>query len=215
MVNSKARLIAKTASVIDEVPSTATELIAYVARVSNPEGQANSENSRGLLDFLQRNDHWSPFEMYNLVIEVETPRDIARQILRHRSCSFQEFSQRYADPTQALSFCLREARLQDPKNRQSSIPTDDTKLIKGWIAQQKRVKDVALSAYTWARERSIAKECARVVLPEGLTMSNMYINGNLRSWIHYVALRESNGTQLEHQEIAILIGEILQEVLSE
>ena len=178
------------------------ELIAYVARVSNPSNQMNTETAPKLLRYLAKHKHWSPFEMVNIVMEIETTRDIARQILRHRSFSFQEFSQRYADPTKDLGFELREARLQDMKNRQNSIETDDESLQEQWDDYQSALLDEARIAYTWAIQNGIAKEQARAVLPEGLTVSRMYMNGTLRSWIHYCELRMANGTQKEHQLVA-------------
>ncbi|MGB2116790.1 MAG: FAD-dependent thymidylate synthase [Flavobacteriaceae bacterium] len=178
------------------------EVVAYCARVSNPDNQINSETSEKLLKYLIREKHWSPFEMVSVCMEIETTRDIARQILRHRSFSFQEFSQRYADPNDALGWQQREARLQDFKNRQNSIETDDNNLQQKWLGQQDLVKLQAVKAYTWALEMGIAKEQARAVLPEGLMQSRIYMNGTLRSWIHYIDLRSSNGTQKEHREIA-------------
>jgi thymidylate synthase (FAD) len=180
----------------------ADEFIAYVARVSNPSNQMNTETAPKLLKYLAKHKHWSPFEMVNIVMEIETTRDIARQILRHRSFSFQEFSQRYADPTQDLGFELREARLQDQKNRQNSIETDDDEIQSYWEAQQWLVKEEAERAYSWAIRNGIAKEQARAVLPEGLTVSRMYMNGTLRSWIHYCQLRMGPETQKEHREVA-------------
>lgn len=210
------KLISHTMPVSEEIPADLKELVAYVARVSNPTSQANALNSDGLLNYLERNDHWSPFEMVNICMEIDTPRDIARQILRHRSFSFQEFSQRYANPLDSgLTWYLRPARMQDENNRQNSIPCDDEEIIKAWVASQKRVWNVAVTEYTKAINNGIAKEVARAVLPEGLTGSRMYMNGTLRSWLHYVALREGNGTQLEHQEIAIKCGEIIKELLSD
>ena len=178
------------------------ELIAYCARVSNPDNQMSKETSTKLLKYLIREKHWSPFEMVSVCMEIETTRDIARQILRHRSFSFQEFSQRYADPNNALGWELREARLQDFKNRQNSIEVEDNSLQQKWLGQQDLVKLQAVKAYTWALELGIAKEQARAVLPEGLMQSRIYMNGTLRSWIHYIELRSSNGTQKEHREIA-------------
>jgi thymidylate synthase (FAD) len=181
----------------------ADQFIAYVARVSNPSNQANMETAPKLLKYLVKNQHWSPFEMVNIVMEIETTRDIARQILRHRSFSFQEFSQRYADPTKDLGFVTREARLQDPKNRQNSIEfVGDKDLKYQWNVFQKQVINDVDKAYKWAIENGIAKEQARAVLPEGLTVSRMYMNGTLRSWIHYCQLRMAHGTQKEHQEVA-------------
>lgn len=178
------------------------ELIAYCARVSNPDNQMNAETSEKLLKYLIREKHWSPFEMVSVCLEITTTRDIARQMLRHRSFSFQEFSQRYADPTTALGHTVREARLQDFKNRQNSIDNDDNALEQSWRGQQDLVWLAAIKAYNWAIERGIAKEQARAVLPEGLTESRLYMNGTLRSWLHYIDLREKNGTQKEHMQIA-------------
>jgi thymidylate synthase (FAD) len=178
---------------------TAEEFIAYCARVSNPANQGNPESER-LLKYLVKNKHWSPFEMVHIVMEINTTRDIARQILRHRSFSFQEFSQRYAE-VQEMS-APREARLQDTKNRQNSIETDDTDLAKDWGFLQLALQSKAQEAYDWAIKNGIAKEVARSVLPEGLTMSRMYMSGSLRSWIHYCELRMGNGTQKEHRLIA-------------
>ena len=179
-----------------------TELIAFCARVSNPSNQNNTDTAEKLIRYLVKNKHWSPLEMVSMCLEIVTTRDIARQMLRHRSFSFQEFSQRYADPTQELDFVIREARLQDPKNRQNSIECDNPALQAFWETQQKRVLDVAQSAYGWAIDNGIAKEQARAVLPEGLTESRLYMNGTLRSWIHFIELRSANGTQKEHQLIA-------------
>jgi len=187
----------------------AQELIAYCARVSNPANQLNTETSERLIKYLVRHQHWSPLEMVSACIEITTTRDIARQILRHRSFSFQEFSQRYADPTQELdeAFVLREARFQDTKNRQNSVEFDMTDesqrlLAYEWERAQKRVLYAVKKEYKWAIDNGIAKEQARAVLPEGLTISRMYMNGTLRSWIHYIELRAANGTQREHMEIA-------------
>ena len=178
------------------------DLVAYCARVSNPSNQNNSETSAKLIKYLIKHKHWSPLEMVSACLEIETTRDIARQILRHRSFSFQEFSQRYADPTKDLEFVIREARLQDEKNRQNSVEVDDPKLQQEWDTLQEMVIEDARAAYQWAISKGIAKEQARSVLPEGLTMSRMYMNGTLRSWVHYIELRSANGTQKEHQEIA-------------
>jgi thymidylate synthase (FAD) len=178
------------------------ELIAFCARVSNPSNQLNSETSEKLIKYLIKNHHWSPLEMVNVCLEIETTRDIARQILRHRSFSFQEFSQRYANPTEDLDFVIRETRLQDTKNRQNSIENIDLKLEEEWKARQTKVIKEAINNYKWAIENGIAKEQARVVLPEGNTVSRLYMNGTLRSWIHYIQLRASHGTQKEHIEIA-------------
>ena len=183
----------------------AQELIAYCARVSNPGNQNNKETSEKLVKYLIKNRHWSPLEMVNACIEIETTRDIARQILRHRSFSFQEFSQRYADPTKDLSYQTRDARLQDPKNRQNSIELSekDRRFNEDFRMKQMSVWRQAQDAYEWAISKGIAKEQARAVLPEGMTVSRLYMNGTLRSWVHYIDLRSANGTQLEHQEIAI------------
>ena len=182
--------------------NTAEDFISYTARVSNPSNQMNTETSEKLLKYCIRNKHWSIFEMINVVMQIDTTRDIARQILRHRSFSFQEFSQRYADPTQDLGFVTREARLQDTKNRQNSVEIDDPKLIMEWEARQQYLISIVKEQYQWAIENSIAKEQARAVLPEGLTVSRMYMNGTLRSWIHFCELRMGNGTQKEHREVA-------------
>ena len=178
------------------------DLVAYCARVSNPSNQNNSETSAKLIKYLIKHKHWSPLEMVSACLEIETTRDIARQILRHRSFSFQEFSQRYADPTKDLEFVIREARLQDEKNRQNSVEVDDPKLQQEWDTLQEMVIEDARAAYQWAISKGIAKEQARSVLPEGLTMSRMYMNGTLRSWVHYIELRSANGTQKEHMEVA-------------
>lgn len=183
------------------------ELVAYCARVSNPSNQNNTATSQKLLRYLAREKHWSPFEMVSACLEIETTRDIARQILRHRSFSFQEFSQRYAEQTDFTRF--REARLQDHKNRQNSVVTDDVDLKMEWIKRQAEVAVAVKDSYEWALENGIAKEQARSVLPEGLTKSTMYMNGTLRSWMHYIELRSGNGTQKEHQEVAIECGKVL------
>ena len=193
---------------LDGGPST-LDLIAYCARVSNPENQANTTTNEKLVKYLMKHKHWSPLEMVSACIEIETTRDIARQILRHRSFSFQEFSQRYADPTKDLSFEIRQARLQDTKNRQNSIPTDDGLLNHAWADLQQKVIDTALEAYNYAISNGIAKEQARVVLPEGNTLSRLYVNGTLRSWIHYIELRGANGTQLEHMELAWAVADAI------
>jgi len=181
---------------------TPQDLIAFCARVSNPSNQFNKETNEKLIKYLIKHKHWSPLEMVSATIEIETTRDIARQILRHRSFSFQEFSQRYADPTKDMAFMLREARLQDTKNRQNSIRVEDTRLSAMWRIQQDNVIKAAKEAYKFAIDNGIAKEQARAVLPEGCTMSRMYMNGTLRSWVHYIELRSANGTQLEHIEVA-------------
>ena len=181
----------------------AQELIAYCARVSNPSNQFNSETSEKLIRYLVKHAHWSPLEMVSACVEITTTRDIARQILRHRSFSFQEFSQRYADPTRDLKFVTREARLQDPKNRQNSVDVEDQHLQNEWFRAQQRVIYAAQREYEWAIANGIAKEQARAVLPEGLIESRLYMNGTLRSWIHFIELRSGNGTQKEHQLIAL------------
>jgi thymidylate synthase (FAD) len=181
----------------------AQELIAYCARVSNPSNQFNSETSEKLIRYLVKHAHWSPLEMVSACVEITTTRDIARQILRHRSFSFQEFSQRYADPTRDLKFVTREARLQDPKNRQNSVEVEDQLLQNEWYRAQQRVIYAAQREYEWAIKNGIAKEQARAVLPEGLIESRLYMNGTLRSWIHFIELRSGNGTQKEHQLIAL------------
>ena len=178
------------------------DLVAYCARVSNPSNQDNSATNEKLVNYLINNQHWSPLEMVSCCIEIETTRDIARQLLRHRSFSFQEFSQRYADPTKDLEFTTREARMQDPKNRQNSIKSDNDGLHIEWHRRQRNVIQAATNAYEWAINNGIAKEQARVVLPEGNTMSRLYVNGTMRSWIHYIQLRAANGTQQEHIELA-------------
>lgn len=188
------------------------ELVAFCARVSNPNNQLNTETSEKLIKYLIKHQHWSPLEMVSACLEIETTRDIARQILRHRSFSFQEFSQRYADPTKDLSFVLREARLQDTKNRQNSVENTNLALATWWEERQKRVIREAEEAYAWAIENGIAKEQARAVLPEGLTVSRLYMNGTLRSWIHFIELRSANGTQKEHQEVARQCAKVIAEV---
>ena len=190
----------------------AQDLIAFCARVSNPSNQLNTDTSEKLIRYLVNNKHWSPLEMVSACLEIETTRDIARQILRHRSFSFQEFSQRYADPTKDLSFVLREARLQDTKNRQNSVENDNLALAAWWEERQKRVIEEAKNAYEWAIANGIAKEQARAVLPEGLTVSRLYMNGTLRSWVHYCELRMANGTQKEHADIAREIAKVIAEV---
>ena len=186
----------------------AQDLIAFCARVSNPSNQLNTETSEKLIRYLVKHKHWSPLEMASACLEIETTRDIARQILRHRSFSFQEFSQRYADPTKDLNFVTRDARLQDTKNRQNSVDLDIQNndqhrfLATQWEEMQNRVIRESLNAYRWAVDNGIAKEQARAVLPEGLTESRLYMNGTLRSWVHFIELRSGNGTQKEHMEIA-------------
>ena len=196
----------------DEGLMDVQELVAFCARVSNPSNQFNTDTSEKLIKYLIKHQHWSPLEMVSACLEIETTRDIARQILRHRSFSFQEFSQRYADPTKDLSFVLREARLQDTKNRQNSVETDNPALQAFWETQQNRVLEAAKGAYEWAIQNGIAKEQARAVLPEGLTVSRLYMNGTLRSWIHFIELRSANGTQKEHQEVARECAKVIAEV---
>jgi len=189
------------------------ELVAYCARVSNPSNQANTETSERLLAYLEKHRHWSPFEMVSACLEIETTRDIARQILRHRSFSFQEFSQRYADPTKDLAINnFREARLQDEKNRQNSIETDDIDLKLEWLKKQSEVSLAAKETYLWAIENGIAKEQARAVLPEGTTESRLYMNGTIRSWMHYIDIRSSIETQKEHREVAVACAKALEPV---
>jgi thymidylate synthase (FAD) len=197
----------------------AQELIAYCARVSNPSNQFNTDTSEKLIRYLIRHQHWSPLEMVSACIEITTTRDIARQILRHRSFSFQEFSQRYADPTAELedAFVLREARFQDTKNRQNSVDFDMTDeqqklLAYEWERAQKRVLYAVKKEYKWAIDNGIAKEQARAVLPEGLTVSRLYMNGTLRSWIHFIELRSANGTQKEHQQVALACAKVISEI---
>ena len=189
--------------------STANELIAWSARVSNPSNQNNTQTAPRLVKFLIREKHWSPLEMVHISMEIKTTRDIARQILRHRSFSFQEYSQRYADPTQDLSFITREARLQDAKNRQNSIEVDDRSLQENWRLEQKQVLAAAKRAYKWAINNGIAKEQARAVLPEGCTESVLIMSGSLRSWVHYCQLRMDAATQKEHREVAEQCWEII------
>ncbi|MEL0080890.1 MAG: FAD-dependent thymidylate synthase [bacterium] len=211
----KVRLVSystPTKEFLDDGISNVQELVAFCARVSNPSNQNNKETSEKLIKYLISNKHWSPLEMVTACIEIETTRDIARQILRHRSFSFQEFSQRYADPTKDLSFVTRDARLQDEKNRQNSVETDNTQLKKDWERKQSELIDLSLRTYKWAIENGIAKEQARAVLPEGNTVSRMYMNGTLRSWVHYIELRSANGTQKEHMDIAVAIANIISEI---
>jgi thymidylate synthase (FAD) len=185
------------------------DLVSFCARVSNPSNQLNSETSEKLIRYLIKNKHWSPLEMVSACLEIETTRDIARQILRHRSFSFQEFSQRYADPTKDLDFVIREARLQDTKNRQNSIDTSDSELIAWWDAKQKFLIDFVKETYAEAIEKGIAKEQARAILPEGNTVSRLYMNGTLRSWCHFIELRSANGTQKEHQLVALECAKVI------
>ena len=189
------------------------DLIAYCARVSNPSNQANTKTTPKLLEYLIKHKHWSPFEMASACIEITTTRDIARQLLRHRSFSFQEFSQRYADPNDMIeTFVTREARLQDNTNRQNSIPNEDTALDVWWEQQQRFVISMVQKIYAEARERGIAKEQARAVLPEGNTVSRLYVNGTIRSWIHYIELRSANGTQKEHMDLAVSVAKAISKI---
>lgn len=188
------------------------DLVAFCARVSNPSNQMNMETSAKLIKYLLKHKHWSPLEMVSATLEIETTRDIARQMLRHRSFSFQEFSQRYADPTKDLDFVTREARLQDEKNRQNSVETDNQYLKERWEEEQLRVILAAKQAYKWAAENGIAKEQARSVLPEGNTVSRLYMAGTLRSWVHYIELRTANGTQKEHMEVARACAEAISSI---
>jgi len=208
----KVKLVSYSKPVLEGL-DTPTDLVAYCARVSNPSNQINSETAEKLIKYLIKHQHWSPLEMATMCLEIETTRDIARQILRHRSFSFQEFSQRYADPTKDLEFTTRQARLQDPKNRQNSIADGvDVMLQYEWDNRQRDFIDQAKHLYEWAINHGIAKEQARAVLPEGLTMSRMYMSGTLRSWIHYIQLRSGNGTQLEHVNIAKECAKVIAEV---
>ena len=186
------------------------DVIAYCARVSNPANQNNTQTNEKLVRYLIKNNHWSPLEMVNVCLEIETTRDIARQILRHRSFSFQEFSQRYA--VADLGFECKEARMQDTKNRQNSIKTNNADLEQEWTKQQNSLAEHAQTAYNWALENGIAKEQARAVLPEGMTTTKMYMNGTLRSWVHYISLRHANGTQNEHSDIAIACANAIQPI---
>jgi len=208
------KLVSFTVPCTDDLPldSDILDLIAYCARVSNPSHQTNIGTSDKLIKYLVKYKHWSPFEMANATLEIETTRDIARQILRHRSFTFQEFSQRYADPVKDLSFEYREARLQDTKNRQNSIETDDKELQRSWERMQQNVIGEAKLAYNWAIQNGIAKEVARAVLPEGLTMSRMYVNGTIRSWLHYIDIRSDVATQKEHREIAMACAKAIAEI---
>lgn len=208
------KLVSFTAPCTDELPldSNLLDLVAYCARVSNPSNQHNTDTSEKLVRYLLKHKHFSPFEMVNVTLEIETTRDIARQILRHRSFTFQEFSQRYADPVKELTFTTREARLQDTKNRQNSIETEDAQLHDVWTFMQQQVINEAQRTYQWAIENGIAKEVARAVLPEGLTMSRMYMNGSLRSWLHYIEVRTDPSTQKEHRDIAMACAQTIAEI---
>jgi thymidylate synthase (FAD) len=211
LMNVKLISYSKTPETVDfKGIQSIQELIAYCARVSNPSNQINSETSEKLIKYLIKHSHWSPLEMVNACLEIETTRDIAHQIVRHRSFSFQEFSQRYANPEeQGEMFEYSEARLQDTKNRQNSIETSDVGLQAWWDAQQKFVAEITKKIYDEALEKGIAKEQARKILPEGLTKTKLYMNGTLRSWIHYIELRSANGTQKEHREIAIACAKVI------
>lgn len=205
--HQKVKLVGITTPQIESC-ETSEQFISYCARVSNPTNQDNFKTAGKLLKYCLDNNHYSIFEMVNVCFEIETTRDIARQILRHRSFSFQEFSQRYADPNQ-LGMVIREARLQDSKNRQNSVETDDESLQHNWKTLQEEIQAKVFSAYNWAIKNGVAKEQARAILPEGMTMSRMYMNGTLRSWIHYINVRDGNGTQKEHIDIAQKIKKIL------
>lgn len=208
----KATLISYSKGVGEYKSFKPISLVAYCARVSNPDNQNNEKTSAKLVEYLIKHKHWSPLEMVSACMEIETTRDIARQILRHRSFSFQEYSQRYADPTKDLEFVKREARLQDPDNRQNSVEVDDAELQSEWAWQQERVIEASRRAYEWAIRNNIAKEQARAVLPEGNVLSRMYVNGTLRSWVHYIELRGANGTQKEHMEIAHAVAKVIAEL---
>lgn len=215
LLKSKAFLVVQPAPATEfkEHFKDALELIAYCARVSNPANQFNNESGENLVRYLIKHKHWSPLEMCNATIGIDTSRDIARQILRHRSFYFQEFSQRYANPNDLeTSFVLREARMQDTKNRQNSIPCEDKGLQKAWAEKQIEVIQTAKKTYDWAVDSGIAKEQARCVLPEGNTASRVYMNGTLRSWIHYIELRSGNGTQQEHIEVARCVAEAISQI---
>ena len=201
-----------TEEIADSGIDDAQELVAFCARVSNPSNQLNTETSEKLIKYLIKNAHWSPLEMVSACLEIETTRDIARQMLRHRSFSFQEFSQRYANPVKDLEFIVREARMQDPKNRQNSIETENDEISENWKNKQEKIIKDATEAHNWAIENGIAKEQARSVLPEGNTVSRLYMNGTLRSWIHYIELRSANGTQKEHMEIAIACADVINKI---
>lgn len=217
----KARLVGYTQPAEDfkESFSDVKELIAYCARVSNPSNQFNNETAEKLINYLIKHKHWSPLEMASATIEIETTRDIARQLLRHRSFSFQEFSQRYADPTKDLDFVFREARLQDVKNRQNSVEIDlntdeGRRLAWMWEEQQKKVIDAARNAYTWAIDNGIAKEQARAVLPEGNIGSRLYVNGTIRSYVHYIEVRSDISTQKEHRELALAVADAIAKIFT-
>jgi thymidylate synthase (FAD) len=195
-----------------ELSDDLLQMVAYCARVSNPGNQINEATSEKLVKYLIKHQHWSPLEMVSACLEIDTTRDIGRQLLRHRSFSFQEFSQRYADPTKDMSFIRRGARLQDPKNRQNSIDSAPQVVQDLWDIKQQEVINKAREVYEWAIKEGIAKEQARSVLPEGNTMSRLYVNGTLRSWIHYIQLRAANGTQQEHMDIAKAVGKVIYDI---
>jgi len=206
----KVKLIGHTQAVEDN--ASLLDQIAYVARVSNPGNQSNTETSERLVRYLIKNRHWSPFEMVDVTLEITTTREIVRQILRHRSFVFQEFSQRYADPTKDLKFETKEMRLQDTKNRQNSIESDDHALADKWEAMQRTILEGSVEAYKWAVDNGLAKEVARAVLPEGMTESKIYMKGAIRSWIHYIELRSGNGTQKEHRVVAQACADAIQPI---
>jgi len=203
----KVQLVSNSQSLLH---ANITDMVCYCARVSNPANQMNTETNERLLKYLMKNKHWSPFEMVSICLEIETTRDIARQILRHRSFSFQEFSQRYAIADIGVEY--KEARIQDTKNRQNSIETDNSELMTEWHNKQQQIDNYTKEAYNWAIENGIAKEQARAVLPEGMTLSRMYVNGTLRSWIHYIELRSGNGTQKEHREVAVQCAQQIEQI---
>ena len=196
----------------DNMPLNCQDLVAFCARVSNPSNQSNTKTADKLLNYLIKHKHWSPFEMVSACIEINTTRDIARQILRHRSFSFQEFSQRYANPVEELEFVTREARMQDTKNRQNSIEIDDRSIQDKWQQEQNKVIEVCQQVYKNAIEKGIAKEVARAVLPEGLTKSRLYMNGTIRSWIHFIELRSANGTQKECSDVAVACAQAISKI---
>ena len=207
------KLISHSTAPVDTGLDNLQELIAFCAKVSNPNNQINKETSEKLIKYLIKHQHWSPLEMVSACLEIETTRDIAHQIVRHRSFAFQEFSQRYANPEEmGDQFVTRECRLQDTKNRQNSIDTDNDYLMERWEDEQLKVIMQAEKAYNWAIENGIAKEQARVVLPEGCTKTRLYMNGTIRSWVHYIELRGANGTQKEHMEIAHACAKVIAEI---
>jgi thymidylate synthase (FAD) len=208
------RLVSFTVPAVEDLPldNDLLDLVAYTARVSNPSNQKNVDTSEKLINYLVKHKHWSPFEMAHVTLEITTTRDISHQIIRHRSFSFQEFSQRYADPTKEMKFVLREARLQDQKNRQNSIEVDDPILQMEWDNRQRRTINQALEDYKWAVEKGIAKEQARAILPEGLTETRLYMAGSLRSWMHFLEVRTDPTTQKEHREVAQECAEVISEI---